>query len=389
MDRDLRRHFGDFGGRVWLNCSHQGPLPRCAADAAAEAVTWKTSPYLLTQARFDEVPARLKRALGRLVGAATEDVILTNGASYGLHLLSNGIPLRSGDQVLLMGGDFPSNILPWLDHRRRGVDVKLIRPRRFVPSPDEVAAALRPSARVLCMSWVHSFSGHTADIEAIGALCRERGVWFLVNVTQGVGARPLDARALPVDALVCSGWKWLCGPYATGFAWLRPELRDRLEYNQAYWLAMQTAADLGGTDGELDPPDDLGARKYDIFGTANFLNFHPWAEAVELILGIGIDRIEGHDQALVTRFVDGLDLDRFELLSPARGPRRSTLVFVSHRDAARNEAIYRALVKGGIHIALRRGRLRFSPHFYNTAEDIDRALSALRRAAGDGNPTAK
>jgi selenocysteine lyase/cysteine desulfurase len=389
MDGDLRRHFGDFGGRVWLNCSHQGPLPHCAADAVAEAVAWKTSPHLLTQARFDDVPARLKRALGRLVGAATEDVILTNGASYGLHLLANGIPLRSGDQVLLMEGDFPSNILPWLDHRRRGVDVTLMQPRRFVPAPDEVAAALRPSTRVLCMSWVHSFSGHTADIEAIGALCRERGVWFLVNVTQGVGARPLDARALPVDALVCSGWKWLCGPYATGFAWLRPQLRDRLEYNQAYWLAMQTATDLGGTDGGIDPPGDLGARKYDIFGTANFLNFHPWAEAVELILGIGVDRIEGHDQALVARLVDGLDLDRFDLLSPARGAGRSTLVFVSHRDAARNEAIYRALLEGGIDIALRRGRLRFSPHFYNTAEDIDRALSALRRAADDGDPTAK
>jgi selenocysteine lyase/cysteine desulfurase len=381
VDQDLRRYFGDFGGRVWLNCSHQGPLPRCAADAAAQAVAWKTSPHLLTQARFDEVPARLKRALGRLVGAATEDVILTNGASYGLHLLANGIPLRSGDQVLLVEGDFPSNILPWLDHRRRGIDVTLMQPRQFVPAPDEVAAALQPSTRVLCLSWVHSFSGHTADIEAIGALCRERGVWFLVNVTQGVGARPLDARTLPVDALVCSGWKWLCGPYATGLAWLRPQLRDQLEYNQAYWLAMQTATDLGGTGDELDPPDDLGARKYDVFGTANFLNFHPWAEAVELILGIGIDCIEEHDQALVARLVDGLDRNRFELLSPARGPGRSTLVFVSHRDAARNEAIYRTLLEGGIHIALRRGRLRFSPHFYNTTEDIDRALSALRRAA--------
>jgi selenocysteine lyase/cysteine desulfurase len=380
MEQDLRRHFGDFDGRVWLNCSHQGPLPRCAADAAAEAVAWKTSPHLLTQDRFDEVPARLKRALGRLVGAATEDVILTNGASYGLHLLANGIPLRSGDGVLLMEGDFPSNVLPWLDHRRRGVDVKLMQPRRFVPVPDEVAAALEPSTRVLCMSWVHSFSGHTADIEAIGALCRERDVLFLVNATQGVGARPFDVGALPMDALVCSGWKWLCGPYATGFAWFRPQLRNELEYNQAYWLAMQTATDLGGTSDSLDPPDDLGARKYDIFGTANFFNFHPWAEAIELILDIGIDRIEEHDQALVSQLVEGLDRDRFELLSPERSPGRSTLVFASHRDAARNEAVYRTLLAEGVDIALRRGRLRFSPHFYNTADDIDRALSALRCA---------
>jgi selenocysteine lyase/cysteine desulfurase len=383
MDQDLRRHFGDFDGRVWLNCAHQGPLPHCAADAVAEAAAWKTSPHLLTQERFDEVPARLKRSLGRLIGVATEDVILSNGASYGLHLLANGIPLRSGDQVLLVEGDFPSNLLPWLDHRNRGVDVTLMQPRQFVPAPDEVAAALESSTRVLCMSWVHSFSGHTAEIEAIGQLCRERGVWLLVNVTQGVGARPLDVGALPVDAVVCSGWKWLCGPYATGFAWLRPQLRDQLEYNQAYWLAMQTATDLGGTGHSLDLPDDLGARKYDIFGTANFLNFHPWAEAIELILGIGIDRIEEYDQALVARLVDGLDRSCFELLSPVRGPGRSTLVFVSHRDAARNQEIYRALLEEGVHVALRRGHLRLSPHFYNTSEDIDRALSALRRASSE------
>jgi len=203
-----------------------------------------------------------------------------------------------------------------------------------------------------------------------------------VNATQGIGARPLDVAALPMDALVCSGWKWLCGPYATGLAWLRPQLRDRLEYNQAYWLARQTATDLGGTSENLEPPDDLGARKYDIFGTANFLNFHPWAEAIELILDIGIDRIEEHDQALVSRLVEGLDRNCFDLISPGQGPERSTLVFVSHRDAARNEAVYRTLLEEGVDIALRRGRLRFSPHFYNTAADIDRALSALRRSSG-------
>jgi len=65
-----------------------------------------------------------------------------------------------------------------------------------------------------------------------------------------------------------------------------------------------------------------------------------------------------------------------------QGPGRSTLVFVSHRDAARNEAVYRKLLEEGVDIALRRGRLRLSPHFYNTAADVDRALSALRRSAG-------
>jgi selenocysteine lyase/cysteine desulfurase len=376
-----RKGFGDLGGRIWLNCSHQGPLPQVAAEEAREAVAWKTAPHELTTERFGGVPQRLKVAIGRLIGVPPDDVILTNGSSYGLHLLANGIPLEAGDEVLLMKGDFPSNILPWLAWRERGVSVRSIAPSRFVPSVDEVAAALTPATRVLCMSWVHSFSGFVADLAEIGALCRERGVRFMVNTTQGVGARVLDLSTLPVDAVVNSGWKWLCGPYATGFCWIRPDLREALRYNQAYWLSMQTADDLGKSDdAEPELPTGLGARRYDIFGTANFFNFKPWAAAIEHLLEIGIDRIATHDQRLVDRLVDGLDRERYELISPEEPSQRSTLVFVAHRDRDRNLNAYETLAAGGVDAAYRRGMLRFSPHVYNVDNDIDRALELLSSA---------
>ncbi len=96
--RPLLNRAGDFApfeGRVWLNCAHQAPLPRCAAEAAREAVSWKERPWELTTARFTGVPQRLREALARLIGAASRDVILANSASYGLHLLANGgLPLR-------------------------------------------------------------------------------------------------------------------------------------------------------------------------------------------------------------------------------------------------------------------------------------------------------
>ncbi len=381
---DLRSGFADPGDRVWLNCAHQGPLPLAAAEEAREAVAWKTTPHELTAERFGEVPRRLKRALGRLVNVPPEDVILTNGASYGLHLLANGIPLRPGDEVLLMRGDFPSNVLPWLAHRERGVRVRSIAPRRFVPDPGEVEAALSPATRVLCLSWVHSFSGHVAELEAIGALCRERGVRFLVNTTQGLGAQRLDLGVLPVDAVANCGWKWLCGPYATGFCWIRPGLRETLRYNQAYWLAAGTADDLGREDGD-EPrlPPDAGARRYDIFGTANFFNFKPWAAAVEHLLATGLDRIVEHDRGLVARFVDGLDRERYELVSPAEPSKRSTLILLTHRRRNTNRAIFERLAAARVHGAFRRGLLRFSPHFYNTAGEIDRALEVLHERERD------
>ncbi|HUP23634.1 MAG TPA: aminotransferase class V-fold PLP-dependent enzyme, partial [Thermoanaerobaculia bacterium] len=348
-------------GEVWLNTAHQGALPRVAAEAARTAVEWKLDPRQLTSERFVEVPRRVRAAAARLLGADLDDVVLTNGSSYGLHLLANGLPLRSGDEVLLQRGDFPSNLLPWLGLRERGVEVRLVEPRSGpVLEPEEVSAALSARTRVVCLSWVHSFSGWTTDLASIGKACRANGTWLVVNATQGIGTRPFDVATLPVDAVVCSGWKWLCGPYGTGFAWLRPELREALQYNQRYWLSMQTADELGARDDDPErrDPRALGARRYDLFGTANFFNFAPFAASLELLLELGVDAIAAHDRALVARLTDGQERLGYALISP-RDPRRaSSLVVLVPPAPTTVEAAYAQLTARGIHGALRRGAIR-------------------------------
>jgi selenocysteine lyase/cysteine desulfurase len=374
---NYRDAFGDFDGRAWINCAHQGPLPLVAAEAAREAVVRKMSPHRMTTRSFSEVPARLRTLLGRLIDAEPDDVILAPGASYGLHLLANGLPLTDGDEVLLMAGDFPSDIMPWLALRDRGVGVRLVRPADHMFSAADVAAALTPGTRALCMTWVHSLSGFTADIEAIGTLCREHDVLFLANVTQALGARPLSVRQMPVDAIVCSGWKWLCGPYGTGFCWIRPDLRASLTVNQAYWLTLFTADDLGRDDLELMPPPPDHPRRFDMFTPASFFNHMPWAASLELLLDSDPASIEVWDQALVERLIFGLADSPWTVSSPREGDARSTLVFVSHRDQERNLEAHSRLAAAGVDASFRRGSLRFSPHFYNTGDDIDRALEVL------------
>jgi selenocysteine lyase/cysteine desulfurase len=154
-------------------------------------------------------------------------------------------------------------------------------------------------------------------------------------------------------------------------------LRESLTYNQAYWLAMQTADDLAREPGALRLRTDLGARRYDVFGTANFFNFKPWAAAVEYLLDQGLDNIEAYDNQLVTRLIEGLDPGRYDLHSPRSGPARSTLVFISHKQPERNNVIYEELRARKIFVAQRAGKLRLAPHLYNTREEIDQTLSAL------------
>ncbi|NIM00219.1 MAG: aminotransferase class V-fold PLP-dependent enzyme [Acidobacteria bacterium] len=366
-------------GSIWLNTAHQGALPRVAAQAAREAVEWKLEPSRLTAERFVAVPDRVRRGAARWIAADPADVFLTNGASLGLHEIAQAVRLEAGDDVLLMHGDFPSNVLPWLAHRERGVSVRRARPAGRVLEVEEIRRELRPKTRIVCLSWVHSFSGWTLDIERIGELCRDAGARLIVNVSQGLGARPFDVRHTPVDALVCAGWKWLCGPYGVGFGWLRPEFRAELRPTQRYWLSHQTAEDLGSDrdPADEDPIDTI--RRFDLFGTANFFNFHAWGAALDYLLEQGPQAIEEHDRGLVRRLIDGLPAG-YRTISPAADERRSTLVLFGHRDTPRNEAIHAGLVNDGIHTAFRRGTIRIAPHLYNDETQVDRLLERLAAA---------
>ncbi len=366
--------FGSFDGRVWLNAAHQGPLPAAAAAAAHQAVAEKVSPGRIADEAFFALPRELKHALGRLLGVPAAEVVLGNSTTYGLHLLTHGLSWQAGDEVLLVDGDFPATVIPWLALRGRGVRVRMLKPSRRPLSPEELEREITPATRVFCSSWVFSFTGEAIDVHAIGALCRERGVRFVLNASQAIGARPIDLSAAPVDALVSCGFKWLCGPYGTGFCWIEPGLIERLEYEQPYWLTQMHGSDLRH-EAAYELRTDLGAARYDVFCTANFLNFAPWCASLELLLEIGIENIAAYDQMLVGRLIDGLADTDWELVSPRQEPERSTLVVVGHANPDRIAAAAAALADAGIDIAERAGSLRLSPHLYNTTSDIDRALA--------------
>ena len=378
MFKEFYRDFGPFGDRTWINCAHQGPLPRFAVEEAREAIAWKVTPHELTAERFSSITVRLKKALALLVRASADEIILGNSASYSLHLLANGIPWRTGDEVLLVHGDFPSDILPWLALEKKGVCIRYIKPKHHLPEPEELEAHITPATKLFCTTWVHSFSGKTVDIKTMGDVCRAHDVTFVVNATQALGAKPLDVTDVPVDAVVSVGFKWLCGPYGTGFCWMKPDLLSSLKYNQAYWRTTQTVEDLEREEYEVCLPEGPpSASTYDVFGTANFFNFKPWAASIEYLLKQGIERIAEYDQQLVSYLIDGLDRKKYRFISPMEGVVRSTLVFISHKNSQRNAEIYVMLKAKGIGVAFRWGQLRFSPHLYNTKEDIKRALAVL------------
>ena len=134
--------FGALGRHIWLNAAHQGPLPLAAAHAAQEAIADKLSPYRISEESFRQVPQRLREAISRLIGAFPDDVILGNSTTYGLELVAHATRWRSGDEILVVEGDFPATVLPWLRLREQGVSLRFIAPTTGTVTVDDVSSHL-------------------------------------------------------------------------------------------------------------------------------------------------------------------------------------------------------------------------------------------------------
>lgn len=380
MDQFYCKDFASFGKTVWLNAASEGPLPIVAAQALQEAIQWKSSPYLLTNDKFIRTHKELRESIGQLIGVNPLDVILGNSASYGLHLLANGLPWNKGDEILLMQNDFPTNILPWLALEKKGVRVIQIKTADKVLTPQELLAHLSHHTKLFCISHVHTFSGHVLEIEQLAQICHERKIIFVLNISQSVGTMPINVSGFPIDAIVAAGYKWLCGPYGTGFCWMKPALREQLDYNQAYWSAMLTEEELK-SEGPVTLKDVKSARKYDVFATANFFNFVPFKAAIDYWLKTGLEHVSTHNQKLIDQFNGELNPQKYFLISPKKGRLRSNLIVLSHRNKELNMNIFRELRQQGIYTALWKGNIRVSPHIYNSEEDIGKLLKILHEIA--------
>ena len=376
---NLFNEFGPFDERIWLNTAHQGPIPKKAVDAIQQAVKYKISPSLIEDDSFVKVPLSLKEQLGKLIGAQSNDIILGNSTTYGLHILANGIPMKKGDEVLLVRGDFPASIVSWLSLKEKGVTIKFLHPKGNIIQPEELAKEINSNTKVFCTSWVNSFNGYAIDIKSLGEICHSKGVRFVVNGSQAIGTKSIGINDLRLDAITSCGFKWLCGPYATGFVWIKPDLRKELNYNNNYWLTLQSGRSLNDMkDQRYDLSLDDSSNKYDIFCTANFFNFMPWTESVRLLAEIGMDKVEAYDRYLVNYFVDNLDYTKYKLLSPQNNSNQSALIVISHTDQNINNKVYDLLKSNGVDIALREGNLRIAPHIFNQKSDLEKLLELLK-----------
>jgi len=164
----------NLANTIWLNCAHQGPLPLVAIEAIKIAASLKQNPSQLTNSLFTSVPLELKRSLAKLINANPDEIILGNSATYTVHLLAQGIQWQKGDEIIVVKGDFPVNILSWLPLQKTGVKLIRIETRTNQVTVKDIEKYISKRSRLLCISWVNSFNGFAIDMQDIGRFCADK-----------------------------------------------------------------------------------------------------------------------------------------------------------------------------------------------------------------------
>jgi cysteine desulfurase/selenocysteine lyase len=374
--RDYRKEFFDFAPFVYLDCAYQGPFPRRTAARIQQAIELKCYPHSLRAPEYVDLPERVRARLARIIGARPDEIALTNSATQGVGIVATGLGLGSGDEVIVAATNFPANLFTWLHLQRLGVKVHVLKPQSGVVGPDDLRAVISQRTRVVALDWVTYDTGLRADLAALGEIAHRHGAIFVVDGTQGVGAVPLDVRDLPVDVMAVAAYKWLLGPYGTGFAYLSQQIQDRLDLSVLNWLTVEGSANFDTLPVE-EFTLERGAKIFDVPETSNFLNLYGLEASLEFVEQVTVAAVWQHCRVLLGRLQDGLRTQALMVLGDTRPEESSTILSFRAESADATARLYVTLKTRLIAVSLRRGSIRVSPYLYNTEADIEALLEAI------------
>jgi cysteine desulfurase/selenocysteine lyase len=319
---------------------------------------------------WEERSEQVRARCADLIGARAHEIAFVKNTSEGLSLVAAGLPWREGDNVIAVDGEYPSNVYPWFALQARGVATRLIPRRNGRVRPDDVVAAADARTRVVAVSFVDWLTGARNDLASLAELCHARGWLFCVDGIQGVGAIPLNVERAGIDCLAVGGHKWLLAPEGCGFLYVSDRVVEQLSSVLQGWKSVDDADTY--LPYHFEPRRD--ALKFES-GTLPHLGIHALGAAVELLLEVGMDEVWGRISAVTERFATGLRSLGAEIVSPWEDDARSGIVvFRVHADP---EVFVRQLNEMGFIVRVREGGIRVAPHFYNSADDVERFLAAV------------
>lgn len=303
-----------------------------------------------------------------LVGCGDDDVAFFQTCAAALTQAAFGVPLKAGQHIVLLDQEYPSNAYPWFRAAERAGAHVVVVPTRpdWTIDHDALCAAITPQTAVVAVSFVQFQTGAVVDLARVVDAAHKVGAVVVVDAIQGLGVVPFSMKQLGVDVVAGGTHKWLCGPVGHGFMAVTPALRERLVPQLHGAITYGTPDDHA--DAAKAPRSDI--RRFEP-GTPLAMGAVAGAASIELLLGIGVERLHKEACAVSDRVVEEARRRGFVVHPRTTSP---IVTFVPKGDVA---AVLHHLRDEGVAVGGRGGGVRVAPHAFNSDDDVVRLFAAI------------
>ena len=358
---------------AYFNCAYMSPLLRSSREAGEKAVARKSKPWEITPADFFESMEAPRACFAGLIGASPDSVALIPAASYGMAIAARNVPLQPRRRVLLLDEEFPSTTYAWQEQARAtGAEVVLV-PR---PADDDwtrvVLEAIDERTAVAALPHCHWTDGGLLDLVRIRSALGAVGAALALDVTQSLGALPLDLEAVDPDFMVAACYKWLLGPYSTGFLYVAPRRHHStpLEFS---WISREGSEDFSRLVHYRDGFRS-GARRFDVGEPSNFALMPMVTNAIRQIESWTVPEV----QRRLAEYCGELERAVAPMgFTAVPADRRAGHYLGLRYPHGIPPGLAERLAEARIFVSVRGPSLRVTPHLYNDTADAGRLIAAL------------
>ena len=370
----VRSRFPIFERLVYINSCSQGALSdavRAAYDAYLRDWDEKGAPWEYWVERTETARA----AFAGLVNAEPDEIAVTTSLSAGVGSLASGLRYAARPKVVLTDLEFPTVGQIWHAQEARGARVVHVPVASDGTIPlEHFDRAIDEETAVVSITHVSYRTGALIDVEGVVDLAHARGALVLLDAYQTVGSLPIDVDELGVDFLAAGTLKYLLSSAGLAFFYCRSELFEKARPTATGWFADEDIFAMDIHDYSPAPT----ARRFQA-GTPPIPAIYAGIAGIELMQEIGIAETREHVLELNEHLIAGVDELGGTVVTPRDPERHGALICIRSTDV---NALVAALASRGIVTSERDGNLRISAHAYNTVEDVDAVLDALRANRG-------
>ncbi|WP_407875253.1 aminotransferase class V-fold PLP-dependent enzyme [Qipengyuania nanhaisediminis] len=349
------------------------PLSNDVVAAMDEAVRAKARPWQIKPADFFSVCERFRQSAARIAAVDADAIAIMPSVSYALAVAAKNLSFAPGQNIVTLADQFPSNIYVWrkLAQERQGT-VRTARRDADDCWTAAVLDAIGPDTAIVAVPHCHWADGRLVDLEQVAEACRQTGAAIVLDLTQSLGALPVDLNRIKPDFAVAACYKWLMGPYGVAMCYVDPRhhVGEPIENN---WINRAGSQDFARL---VDYRDDFqpGARRFDMGEKSNPPLLEGAREAMEFLLEFGIERIGAHLTAFTAEIA--AQAASVGLSSAPVGKRAGHFLSLDlPRDMA--AGLPDRLAQDEIFVSVRGNSLRVTPHLYNDDTDIGAVIGAL------------